>query len=109
MATNLVNMQQDAEEARELGAPEADDAPRYPYGLELTLDDKSLAKLGLTTPPAVGTQLTITALVTVTSASSYQTQGNEAESSSRWQITDLGIAPAANTSATQAGLLYPEG
>lgn len=100
-------MKQDPEEARELAAPEAADAPQYPYGLELRLDDKALAKLGLTTPPAVGTQLTITALVTVTSASSYQTQGGEAEASSCWQITDMGIAPAANTSATQAGLLYP--
>lgn len=101
----MVNMQMSAEEAKEQTEPTA--APKYPYGLELQLDDDALAKLGLTQPPAVGTKLTIQCAVEVTSASSCQTQGQEAEASSCWQITDMGIRPAASTSANAAGLLYP--
>jgi hypothetical protein len=103
----MVNMQMSAEEAKEQTEPTAADAPKYPYGLELRLDDDALAKLGLTQPPAVGTKLTIHCAVEVTSASSYQTQGQEAEASSCWQITDMEIRPAASTSANAAGLLYP--
>jgi len=80
----------------------------YPYGLELRLDDGSLGKLGLTQPPAVGTVITITAQVTVTEARASQDQEGEVESSSCWQITDMGIEPTSSTSASAAGLLYPE-
>jgi hypothetical protein len=102
----LVNMKQNAEEAQE--ATLAADAPEYPYGLELRLDEEALAKLGLTQPPAVGTTMQITAQVTVTSASQYQTQDGGAEASSCWQITDMAIEPSASTNATKAGLLYPD-
>lgn len=80
----------------------------YPYGLELRLDNSALAKLGLTQPPAVGTVIMIQAQVTVTEARASQDQEGEIESSSCWQITDMGIEPASSTSATAAGLLYPE-
>ncbi len=99
----MVSMKMDKEEAKEMSQPVESDAPQYPYGLELRLDDKALAKLGMTQPPAVGTSMTITARVVVTTASSYQTQGGEAESSSCWQITDMEVGadqakPSAATS-----------
>lgn len=103
----MVSMKMDKEEAKELTQPEPGNTPEYPYGLELHLDDKALAKLGLSQPPAVGTQLTVSARITVTSASSYQTQGGEAEASSCWQITDMEVGSGASSSADAAAKLYP--
>lgn len=101
----LVSMKQSAEEAKEQSACcEPGDAPQFPYGLELSLDEEALAKLGITAPPAVGTTMMITAKVVVTRASSYQTQGNDPESSSAWQITDM---ECSSTGSTAAAALYP--
>jgi hypothetical protein len=90
----MVSMEQSAEEADE-GYGEVDDErsdkPKYPYGLRITLDDGSLAKLGLTQPPKVGSTMTLTAKVTVCSASSYEDQDGEPESSSTLQITAMEI------------------
>jgi hypothetical protein len=104
----MVNMMQSAEEAKEDSAPSADDAPKYPYGLCISLDEEVLAKLGMTQPPAVGTKFTLTANATVTSASSYQTEGSENESSSSWQITDMEVASPTRptSSADAASMLY---
>jgi hypothetical protein len=87
----LVNMQRSKEEIKEASTPaeSSEDAPRYPWGLALSLDDDSLTKLGFTDPPAVGTVLTITARVEVCSSRQYQTLGAESEMSSDWQITDM--------------------
>ncbi len=101
----MVNMKMDPEEAKEQVTPEVGDAPQYPYGLELRLDDKSLAKLGMTSPPAVGTEMSITARVVVSSASQYQTQGGEAEASSCWQITDM-EASSVSAKGDKAQALY---
>jgi hypothetical protein len=106
----LVNMMQSAEEAKENSACCTDDSPdepRYPYGLELSLDEETLAKLGITAPPAVGTTMMITAKIVVTRASSYQTQGKDPESSSAWQITDLECGSTqASQQSTAAAALY---
>lgn len=106
----LVSMKQSAEEAKEdAGCCIAgSDLPEYPYGLSLSLNEETLAKLGLTAPPAVGTTMMITAKVVVTSASQYQSQGKETESNSSWQITDLecGSTQASQQSAA-ASALYP--
>lgn len=99
----MVNMKTDREEAQEVTNEVAGDTPAYPYGLELRLDDKSLEKLGMAAPPAVGSVLMITARVEVTSASQHQTQDREAESSSCWQITDLEVQPAKR----DAKAMYP--
>lgn len=101
----MVNMQMSAEEAREMTQPTADDAPRYPYGLCICLDDDALEKLGLTQLPAVGTAMTLTARVEVSSTSAYQTRGGESEARLELQITDmeLGTAPA---SANAVNTLY---
>lgn len=106
----LVSMQLSAEEAKEYGMVEPaktedSDQPRYPYGLTISLDDDSLAKLGMTSPPAVGTVFTVTAKAVVTSASSYQTQWQGAEISSCLQITDMELASGG--SQADARSLYP--
>lgn len=100
----MISMKQSAEEAKEECAVSCE--PReYPYGLEIRLDEESLSKLGLTAPPAVGSEMVITAKVVVTSASQYQTQGQEAESSSCWQITDMEVS-GSQTRSTAAQSLY---
>lgn len=102
----LVNMMQSAEEAKESSVTyDATDAPKYPYGLELRLDEEGLGKLGISTPPAVGTQMIITAKVMVTSASQYQTQNGEPEMSSCWQITDMEVS-GSPTAGKAADSLY---
>lgn len=102
----MVNMQQSAEEAREdagLLDTSTSDLPRYPYGLQLYLDDESLKKLGMSLPP-IGSTMTLQAMVTVTSTSSNQTQGSEPETCLGLQITDMALAPAQGPSA--ADVLY---
>lgn len=80
------------------------DAPKYPYGLTLNLDDEVLAKLGITSPPTVGSRMTLTAVVNVTSTSQYATQSGT-DASVNLQITDMELAgpPAGD----QAQRMYP--
>lgn len=105
----MVNLKMSAEEAKESGLCCTGESapPEYPYGLELRLEDGSLAKLGMTTPPAVGTEMVITAKVVVVSSSQYQRQGNEAEISSCWQVTDMEIANAPRDWGQVAKAMYP--
>jgi hypothetical protein len=96
----LVDMAMSPEEAKEeygCGcAPtslNSDDpsAPKYPYGLELSLNEESLQKLGLTQLPAVGTKMRITAECTVSRTSAYQSQGGEPEQNVSLQITSMDV------------------
>ena len=104
----LTNMRMTAEEANEeSGSPTAgdNDAPQYPYGLEIQLDDDALKKLGLALP-SVGYTFMITALATVTRVGSSQVQDGDKEESTSLQITDMQLdAPPADASA-QAAKLY---
>lgn len=100
----MVNMKMSSEEAKEQMEPTAADAPQYPWGLCLNLDDDALAKLGITDLPPVGTQLSIQALVTVTSTGAYQTQGQEKEASLSLQITDMEIGAAPEKSPAAKSL-----
>lgn len=54
------------------------DAPEYPYGLTIDLNDDSLDKLGIDTLPAVGDVFTVTAKARVTrvSQSSSESSGS---------------------------------
>lgn len=63
---------------------------RYPYGLEIRLDDESMAKLGIDLP-AVGKEVTITAKAMVEEASSRETQEGGPKLSCTLQITKLKV------------------
>lgn len=106
----LVDMTMSAEEAREEMEPTADDAQKYPYGLSISLDDESLAKLGITSLPEVGKQMTLTARVEVCSTSQYADRKGEAEKSLSLQITamELSGASQATSSEAAANLLYAD-
>lgn len=89
--STLINMEQSAEEAQEYTSPTPADAPKYPWGLCITLNDDSLEKLGVDMLPAVGTEVTIVARAQVTRTGDNQTQGGESEMSMDLQITDMQI------------------
>jgi hypothetical protein len=101
-------MKATAEETREMSGPsDASDAPQYPYGLSIDLDDGSLEKLGITALPKVGTEMMVTARCVVKSISSYDTQGGEAESRVCLQITDMDIGQTENAqNDNRATMLY---
>src|SRR6185369_7597591 len=90
----MVNMKMSAEEAKEYTQPTPGDAPEYPWGLCISLDEDSIAKLGITSLPAVGSQMQVQALVTVSSTSENNTQSGEKERRVELQITDMELTPA---------------
>jgi hypothetical protein len=99
----MVNMQMSAEEAKEYtgAVAEPGNAPKYPYGLSLCLNDDSLTKLGIKALPAVGSKMTINAVVVVTSVGSSQQQDGDAESRAELQITDMELSPSPGKSIAQ--------
>jgi len=104
--TSLINMQQSAEEAKEYTEPSVADAPKYPWGLCITLNDDSLEKLNVTTLPAVETVVTIVAKATVSRISEDQTQGGETRRSMDLQITDMQLGGVADLAGRAADSLY---
>jgi hypothetical protein len=102
----MINMKQEAEREEMPGEVEYDE-PMYPYGLCLHLSQDEMEKLGITTLPAVGTEMTITAKAFVKGTSAYETQGGK-DMSMDLQITDMEIGASENapTAERSATLLY---
>lgn len=100
-----VDMTMSSEEAKEQYEPTESDAPKYPWGLKLTLDDDALEKLGITSMPAVGTKMQLSATVEVCSTSAYSTQEGESEASVSLQITAMELS-GANSASDAATMLY---
>lgn len=103
----LVNMKMSSDEAKEYNTVDGGmtDAPEYPYGLCIRLDDDALEKLGMTALPAIGTEMMVMAKVIVKSTSAYSRQGGEDHKDVELQITDLEIG-AVSASKDAAGALY---
>jgi hypothetical protein len=105
----LINMQMSAEEAQEETQPKPADAPKYPWGLCIDLDDETIEKLGLSKLPDAGTEVHLVAKAVVSSTSQYDTQGGETESRMSLQITDMAIANLEALNASQQlNSLYPK-
>jgi hypothetical protein len=106
----LVNMEMSVEEAREescVAPSDEGDLPKYPYGLTISLDDESLAKVGITSLPSVGTKMTLTARVEVCGTSQYQDRKGESDTSLSLQITDMELSGADESGSQDAAtLLY---
>ena len=79
------------------------DMSDYPYGLEVRLDKRALKKLGLTDLPDVGTEMTLTAKVTVTMASERDSRGGKDRDLSL-QITSMSLDPASAVAAIKKAL-----
>lgn len=66
------------------------DGDKYPYGLELRLDEESFSKLGIELP-AAGDEVRITAKGVVEEAASRETQDQGVKRSCTIQITKLKV------------------
>lgn len=105
----LIDMTLTATEAKEAGccSPSDDGGPKYPWGLAIYLDDETLAKLGITTPPDVGSKLQLVATVEVTGNSQRQTQEGK-DVSVDLQITAMELS-GARAEPSAASVLYGAG
>lgn len=102
---SMVSMKMSPEEASEqYGSSISSDAPEYPYGLCLNLDEEGIAKLGMPALPQVDQTMIITARVKVTSVSSRDTSGGDKEQSVSLQITDMEIGPDRETKTAEQTL-----
>lgn len=101
----LISMEYTPSEAKkETIEAQENEAPKYPWGLSINLDEETLAKLGIDTLPEVGATMAIVARSEVSSASQYQDQGDKSPRKSlTLQITDMSVTPVA---ADIAGALY---
>jgi hypothetical protein len=69
------------------------DAPRYPYGLSINLDEDAIAKLDLDELPATDEVMILVARVDVTGTSSNETTGGGKRRSITLQITEMALGP----------------
>lgn len=93
----MINMAQEESSADE--AYPSPERSKYPYGLCVHLDDDMLQKLGITTPPAVGSSMLLQAQVMVTSTSSDVMHDGEVEGRLTLQITDMELSMPAKTAS----------
>jgi len=91
----LVSMKLSNQAASAYNSPvAAGDAPMYPYGLTVNLNDDSMKKLGLDkAPPAIGTRMVLMATVEVTSVRSEKEHDGDARTSADLQITEMELLP----------------
>jgi hypothetical protein len=105
----LVSMKMSKSEREEQSKPMMlGDAPIYPYGLQLRLDEEALDKLGETTLPAVGESVMVYAKAKVVSVSSNESTDGGKRRNVELQITDLCLEDPADDSAKSAALYGKE-
>jgi hypothetical protein len=90
----LVNMKMSAEQAMEYPSSDLSEAPKYPYGLSISLEDDAIDKLGIGWKLEVGDTVSINAKARVTSKSARETMLSDTEESLCLQITDMEVKPA---------------
>ncbi len=91
----MIDMKRKPEAKTMLAESEEADAPEYPYGLRISLDSESLAKIGITELPAIDAEFKITALACVVSVSQYESQGTDKSNRSvDLQIEMMELSPA---------------
>jgi len=83
----------------------ADDAPVYPYGLTLRLDNDTLDRLKVSKLPEVGESMMVLAKVNVTSVSSSDSESGQ-NRTCELQITDLALDVDDQDTNRAAGRLY---
>lgn len=107
----MKSMELSADEAKEYGGccieGSDDDGPKYPWGLEISLNDGSLKKLDMKKMPEIGSKVVIQAVATVTSLSQRQERDGDSNSSVSLQITDMELA-SAKSNDDRAKTLFPD-
>lgn len=90
----MIDMKMSKEEAKEYNSPEVamtdSDGERYPWCLRFDLNDEVLEKMGVTTLPAVGEDMTMTCKVKVIGTRQSASQGSDNRSVDL-QITELDL------------------
>ena len=87
------SMELSKKETKESGAPTLvtdSDGPRYPYGLEIRLENETLKKLGMSLPK-VGAYVKVRAECCVTSVSENESKGGKVQRSVSLQIERLAV------------------
>lgn len=69
-----------------------EEGPKYPYGLQITLNEDSLKALGITELPKVGEKMKIEGFVEVCNTSQYEESSGHSSRSLGLQITDLDLS-----------------
>ena len=96
----MISTKMSPEEAKEYtSGPSEANAPAYSYGTLVCLDDELMKRLGMSEPPAVGTVMTLTAHVVVTSTGVNQQQDGDKEARCELQITEMDLARATKSDA----------
>lgn len=106
----LVSLAMSPEEAKDdapCAAPDAGDAPKYPYGTCLYLDEDALKKLGIKEMPSVGTEIPVQALAKVTGTSERETQEGTRKTLDL-QIVKMGFGSGEDAMTRAARTLYPD-
>lgn len=99
----LINMELSSAEAKQEVAMESE-APKYPWGLCLTLNDDALKKLGIDKLPEIGSKVRIVAVAEVSAVRAYAEQ-NGADTSVDLQITEMAVS-GVDTMERAVGTLY---
>jgi hypothetical protein len=103
--SKLVSMKMSSAEQRKRTEPSsiASDAPMYPWGLSLNLDNETLEKLKVDELPEVGDERLVIAKVKVTSVSSNESESGSNKSVSL-QITEMCLEDAGEKAAAESKL-----
>ncbi len=105
MAT-LISMEMTKAEAKAEASPDSPDY-KYPWGLEIYLDDASLSKLGINTLPTVGTEVRILAKAVIESVNENVTTDDGSKKGVNLQITDMAVeGMQGDLLASAAAVLY---
>lgn len=89
----MKNMKMSNEEKADMKASMVAEAPPYPYGLSVNLDEDSIAKLGMGQMPAAGSKMMLHALCEVRDVSISDTTEGGKRRHLCLQITDMGLDP----------------
>lgn len=82
------------------------EAPQYPYGLSIRLDNDSLEKLGMSDLPKAGKKMKLMAMVEVVGSSQHTMKGGKDMKSVELQITSMGLESDSEKDASKE--LYGE-
>jgi len=91
MPHNMTSMKMSKKKAKTSHMCETD-AQRYPYGLQIELNDDSLTKLGMTDLPSVGEEMIVVGVAKVTSVSQRDSGQNKTRNVSL-QLEAMEVGP----------------
>lgn len=98
----MKSMKMDEAEQKAYAAPSVmSGQPLYPWGLQITLDDEALKKLGLKELPKLDQVMAITCKAQVTSVSSRKDGDDESCDCLQLQITDMEVVDSGKDSAAK--------